>query len=40
MCRRTQFKAGLLSRSGSWPAAHHIFTPVKTRKAPKTYSTQ
>jgi len=26
--------------SGSWPAAHHIFRPVSSRKAPNRYSTQ
>ena len=38
--RRSSFRAGLLSRSGSWPAAHHILMPVASRKAPNRYSTQ
>jgi hypothetical protein len=31
---------GLVEMSGSLPAANHIFTPVSTRKAPNTYSSQ
>jgi len=38
--RRSNFSAGFLSRSGSWPAAHHILMPVSSRKAPNRYSTQ
>ena len=37
---RRIFKAGLSSKSGSWSAAHHILTPVSTRKAPNTYRIQ
>ena len=35
MWLRIHRNAGLASRSGSWPVASHIFTPVKTRNAPK-----
>ncbi|MNW00398.1 hypothetical protein D3C71_1958860 [compost metagenome] len=31
---------GLVAMSGSCPAANHIFTPVTTRNAPNTYSSQ
>ena len=37
---RSNFSAGLLFKSGSLPAAHHILIPVNTRKAPNTYKTQ
>ena len=37
---RSSFKAGLLSKSGSLPAAHHILMPVSSKKAPNRYSTQ
>ena len=38
--RRNNFSAGLLFKSGSLPAAHHILMPVRIKKAPNTYSTQ
>ena len=38
--RLIHFSTGLLPRSGSCPAAHHILMPVSSRNAPKTYSSQ